>query len=1323
MLESYARRLLFTVIALVSIPLVAWSLTGAPLRNMGTTLRDANERPRDRAEQRREPPAEVSNPVEWAGRAVGVAWYATRPALVLAAGAVLVLVGLRLAARRRRRMQRLWLLPHRADEATPAAIETLYKAWHEQLCARWWQRLAFGQPSLTLELHSVGEGGARQPRLIVGCPQAMGHALSGPLHACWPNARLIPHRQAHNGWDLRMVMRLRKRYAFVLRLATPQRGDEPTAIDALLSTAAELDERVIVQLALTPTPASFDHVARGMLREREQTLQRAADRGGSPGIRGQAAELELQGARATQWKPLFFCDIRIAADSRAACGAVAGALQAASAENRLRAHECVARRGLYLRRMAAGLGQPLPGVRKGVVSTAELVGLFALPSPAQGPALQRSSVPRLIAPPQVQRPSGPLGALGRDDKGYVGLHGSDLSRNLALIGQIGAGKTSVLARTTERDAHDRDCCVIVIDPNSTGVAAHLSAVPEDRVVHFLDVAAPECGFNPLLARGPISKVADDLVEAFIDTHEDGEIMTSSRQFLGGSSEAVIGAWRKRALELPPSFWDMWRVLTPEERAFREKLLDAIGSDPELLGAATLLGQDIPQGLRDIGSQYALRMSAPRNKLFVLRSSNVDRVLRHPVQLNLAEIIARREVLIVDGRMGSTGVHQTRLLVMFLLNLLFAELRLQLERPEAERVRVCLKLDEAHLVMSEHFATALATLRAAGLETTACYQYSAQLKDQVVRAGAASLLASRCIFQLSEIADAEENSKLCMEAYSSSVRDDPVARARMAVTPDALIHLPRHWAICSWQAHNGRVPAFSMNTLPLAESPARIAHHRAAQHARGYHVADVLPHAFEPDESELGHEEPLGGLDEAERRARREALGELDDDTVDRLMRDNGTPQPREPDAAVAALTETKVDKGNRATPTTAPKPAPSPARKRDARGDGASPTPAQVQPAPSAPAAPQDSLVPESYMELQIEPSTLSWDDAPIDPIDRAPAPDERTLEILSTLHRLGPLLTSQLQRRFFDGVTDRSVQRALATMRQAGWVRRFRLREAHGRGQPKYVYVLARRGFELAKGRPGPHGAYIAPDVRFVEHRYDSVARPLHDLHANGLLLALLDQMPTTIKGWKGPGEGVLHPPRRRPRGSAAPRPLRPDDIPLPAPMRLSGLSLNVFETVKPDLTLELALPDTRPVRRVDVLVELDRTSNPRAESNVRKLARYDALLTAWYLVLRRYRTLGGGPVAIVACEDEPAARRWAAVADELLTGRLSRMGDPESETRFSARRRMFFATELDLHRGTLRGYRVAAQPPDLRRRQQPSGATSPDPELVTFLPARFVR
>ena len=109
---------------------------------------------------------------------------------------------------------------------------------------------------------------------------------------------------------------------------------------------------------------------------------------------------------------------------------------------------------------------------------------------------------------------------------------------------------------------------------------------------------------------------------------------------------------------------------------------------------------------------------------------------------------------------------------------------------------------------------------------------------------------------------------------------------------------------------------------------------------------------------------------------------------------------------------------------------------------------------------------------------------------------------------------------------------------------------------------------------------------------------------------------------------------------------------------------------------------------------------------------------------MVERYRTLGHSPIVVVACADEPTARRWAAAADELLTGRVSRLGDPDTEAAFHARKRIFFATELDLHCGRLQGFRVPRPPPELRRRLGGAkAARRVDAEQVTFLPDRYLR
>jgi hypothetical protein len=419
---------------------------------------------------------------------------ATAGALPVAAFVVLAaaLTALRLRARRRRSVTRCWLLPSRVDEAPADAVTALLKAWHEQLQVRWWRRLTTGQPGLTLEAHVLsGESGARV-RLLLGAPPAAIRALSGPLNACYPDVRLIPHAAATQPGHA--LLRLRKRDRFTRRVAAaPLDGGAP-AMDGLLATLGALGRPAVVQFAITPAPLAVERLGRLLMRAREHALGRARGR-------SHVAELELSGGEATQWTALWFTVLRVAAPSWDECRQIAGALAGVSAENRLVERRVLALRGQERDRLARGLGAPLPSPLTDVLSCAELAALFSLPSPRlRSVAFERSSVPRAIAPPQVLRPDR-VGALGRDDAGYVGLHPGDLEKNLALIGQIGSGKTSVLVKTTERDAHDDDCCVIVVDPNSTGVAAHLSAIPERRTVHVLDVAHPECGFNPLLASG------------------------------------------------------------------------------------------------------------------------------------------------------------------------------------------------------------------------------------------------------------------------------------------------------------------------------------------------------------------------------------------------------------------------------------------------------------------------------------------------------------------------------------------------------------------------------------------------------------------------------------------------------------------------------------------------------------------------------------------------------------------------------------------------------------------------------------------------------
>ena len=84
------------------------------------------------------------------------------------------LLALRVGARRRRRYVRHWLLPYRADEATPDQVRRLIESWHQMTLRRWWQRLLRGQPSLALELHAIPDAAGTRLRLMVATPRRAG---------------------------------------------------------------------------------------------------------------------------------------------------------------------------------------------------------------------------------------------------------------------------------------------------------------------------------------------------------------------------------------------------------------------------------------------------------------------------------------------------------------------------------------------------------------------------------------------------------------------------------------------------------------------------------------------------------------------------------------------------------------------------------------------------------------------------------------------------------------------------------------------------------------------------------------------------------------------------------------------------------------------------------------------------------------------------------------------------------------------------------------------------------------------------------------------
>jgi hypothetical protein len=163
-------------------------------------------------------------------------------------------------------------------------------------------------------------------------------------------------------------------------------------------------------------------------------------------------------------------------------------------------------------------------------------------------------------------------------------------------------------------------------------------------------------------------------------------------------------------------------------------------------------------------------------------------------------------------------------------------------PEERRRRVSLYVDEAHNVLTPAVATMLAEGRSAGLEACFAWQYSAQIRDELVRSGVRSLLQSISIFRMRELEDARSLAGLAMDVYSDRISVDQQEQQRLRFSADDIIHLPVHTAIHIWVARGTPRPAFVASTLPMQDlyDPALAVHHLAAQRQRGGHHLAHLP---------------------------------------------------------------------------------------------------------------------------------------------------------------------------------------------------------------------------------------------------------------------------------------------------------------------------------------------------------------------------------------------------------------------------------------------------------------------------------------------------
>jgi hypothetical protein len=1189
-------------------------------------------RPGKRAAQEGE--RRVARAHELVRRAAATAWWVLRLALIALAALVATSLGTRTWLRRRRlrRIGRWEVRLGREDLATPYQREKMLEAWHGQLAARWWTRLVVGQPSISLEVHHLPDGTQRftlaaEPRQI--------RRLEGRLLATYPDVRLVPTEGAPR-WG-RHVIRLKKRRLFVDRIQTIK-DDEQALCESIVSTMARIDELATVQLVLTPAPWIAHRFSRRLLKGRERELARAERRDPAEiGVDSVVEEKELKGALETQHRSLYWTEVRVSANSYQAAYSLAGLFSELRSENTFVQRHARLRASIYRRRVELAAANPFPGFLRGVLSCSELAAVWSLPRQrAKAAQLMRAATRHAHAPPQIARD--PQLAIMRDERGPVGLFPADRKYGQAFIGGQGVGKTSGIARTIAIDAQDRDAALIELDAVHDLAEYSLTLIPEDRTVWYFDLGRPEVGINPLRIAAPPSAVADVLMQALKEAHEPGAILSQSDEFLRNAALAVC------AVEPEPTLWQMYELLSPRRVAYREAVVGRLEGIAGMDAVARYWGTTFPERWMDSRTHMTGQLAAPLNKINrLLTTPSVDVALRHPFALDIARVIREREVLIVNGALGEVGEQNAVVVLQIVLQLIHQAMKQQQRLPESERVRVCLKIDEAHLVLTPSFATMLALHRAAGpLEVTAAWQYSAQVEDRAIRSGLKSLLRSRSMFAMGEVSDAREQAEVAMEVYTDLIRSEREERERMRFGPEDIVRLPTFTAINSWVADGARQTAFLAQTTPMRDlgDGTRRELHLRRQREAGAHWPAVLPAPVQKPRAPVRVESELpasGIVEQPERNGGDE--------------REHEQKETEAPDLAAVA---------------------PAPKKARRERADEAL---GAANPGPGTYTAVHRGKV-----------TGIGWD--PLIEARRSDAFEFRPRdgEILRALWRYELLLVSQIWQEWWSDHAVRAAQTRLKLLRELGWVRRFRLRVSSGSHEAGYA--LTKAGFQAAQRHHGPDGPYIGEEVEWKERQPVDHRTVQHLLQMNAWALVYRRLAGDIAIDWQGEHEGRLELPTKIVERRRAPITL--DDVRLDHYQRVRDLKARALGQVWPDATVTLALPESE--RRFDLLIELDRTDRPNR--NFQKFVRYDALITAWWRKLARYQEMGEPPVAVFVCSDEAHALSFMRAADRQVTGRLASPGTPEASWPYPGRERMLFVAERDVHEGNLRAWKLPAEP-----------------------------
>lgn len=725
-----------------------------------------------------------------------------------------------------RRARTVWdeIVFYQDDQIAPVDYIGVIDNVYEVIQARsplynthWWYRLWVGQNTWSINILRSPErpDPTRLTFLLAGPDPAM-RRVEQALAVRYSNLRFWRSAPpAFHPW--RYLLRWGLKYRTALHVIRLVSRDPIIPFDNVVQTlsVANTDNGheplpIFIQLLMTP-------IATGWARRRVQRAVNMA-RWSEMHAESEAGQQMLSQIGNGRWRTEW----RAAADHYDLLARLTGAWAFESKYAEIVPRNVLTFRHLTREWMTTHLPKPWPLLRGPVLWSSEIAAVFMMPTgQTRVDDLHRLMTRRMPVPLAVRRGEDSAIVEGEtnvptDPWVKVGLHEGDRHKNVLIRGIQGAGKSNTEIHLFRSDVNAKKPngeylkTVVLIDIGKDTAQACLEMVPPDRRVIWFSPNEEANGWmlQPFASSSDYSAQVDQTLQMLMDSFGEDSIQARSKQILSQALRAVLEA---RGAAASPS--DLLAMLTKDR--FRQEVLAEVHTQE----VKDFWLHEFEEGRATNPGFWEEALAAPRNKLdALLRHARVKAAMDYTTArdqmrevIDWDAVIERGDVVImnIDKTMGSEA---TRMFgIAGLLGLWYA-LQRQIKRPEDQRRKVSVIIDEAQNFLSPTFTTIMAEGRAMGLEMTVAVRFLEEIKDKVIQQALINLCQNQIVYRINRDEEARSLMYQAQRLYHNNITLAEDVMAMTNFSADDFMHLPDHQAICLWQAQGNVQMPFNVRTL-------------------------------------------------------------------------------------------------------------------------------------------------------------------------------------------------------------------------------------------------------------------------------------------------------------------------------------------------------------------------------------------------------------------------------------------------------------------------------------------------------------------------------